>query len=129
MLACYHARLREQALDYVIFGHIGDAHVHVNILPKSQADFETGQRLMLEFARQAVALGGTVSAEHGLGKRKAHLLELQYTPRSNRSHERSQAPPGSRTGSSTAEHSSLDVATLNCVPQGRRGCAIVTTKS
>jgi FAD/FMN-containing dehydrogenase len=25
-----------------------------------------------------VALGGTVSAEHGLGKRKAHLLELQY---------------------------------------------------
>ena len=34
---------------------------------------------MLEFARQAVALGGTVSAEHGLGKRKAHLLELQYT--------------------------------------------------
>jgi len=27
-----------------------------------------------------VALGGTVSAEHGLGKRKAHLLELQYSP-------------------------------------------------
>ena len=30
-------------------------------------------------ARHAVALGGTVSAEHGLGKRKAHLLNLQYT--------------------------------------------------
>ena len=27
-----------------------------------------------------MALGGTVSAEHGLGKRKAHLLALQYTP-------------------------------------------------
>ncbi len=27
-----------------------------------------------------MALGGTVSAEHGLGKRKAHLLEMQYTP-------------------------------------------------
>jgi FAD/FMN-containing dehydrogenase len=54
--------------------------VHVNILPKSQAEFETGQRLMLDFARHAVALGGTVSAEHGLGKRKAHLLEIQYTP-------------------------------------------------
>jgi D-lactate dehydrogenase (cytochrome)/glycolate oxidase len=25
-------------------------------------------------------LGGTVSAEHGLGKRKHHLLELQYSP-------------------------------------------------
>jgi FAD/FMN-containing dehydrogenase len=34
---------------------------------------------MLDFARHVVALGGTVSAEHGLGKRKAHLLELQYT--------------------------------------------------
>ena len=79
MLNAYHVRLRENGLDYVIFGHIGDAHVHVNILPKSQADFDQGQVLMLEFARQAVALGGTVSAEHGLGKRKAKLLEIQYT--------------------------------------------------
>jgi len=79
MLAHYHSRLREQGFDYVIFGHIGDAHVHVNILPKSQEEYEAGVRLMLEFARKSVELGGTVSAEHGLGKRKAHLLELQYT--------------------------------------------------
>ena len=80
MLGYYHGRLMAGSLDYVIFGHIGDAHVHVNILPNSQVEFESGQRLMLEFARKAVELGGTVSAEHGLGKRKAHLLELQYTP-------------------------------------------------
>jgi FAD/FMN-containing dehydrogenase len=80
MLAEYHATLRQHDLEYVIFGHIGDAHVHVNILPKSPAEFETGQRLMLHFARHAVELGGTVSAEHGLGKRKAHLLALQYAP-------------------------------------------------
>ncbi|HYL34831.1 MAG TPA: FAD-binding oxidoreductase [Bryobacteraceae bacterium] len=80
MLAHYHAGLQERSLDYVIFGHIGDAHVHVNILPSSKEEFETGRRLMLDFARHAVALGGTVSAEHGLGKRKAHLLEIQYTP-------------------------------------------------
>jgi FAD/FMN-containing dehydrogenase len=80
MLAFYHQELKHQALDYVIFGHIGDAHVHVNILPKSQAEFDAGQQLMIEFARHAVRLGGTVSAEHGLGKRKAHLLELQFTP-------------------------------------------------
>jgi FAD/FMN-containing dehydrogenase len=78
MLAFYHQRL--EALDYVIFGHIGDAHVHVNILPESQEQFEAGKDIMIEFARQAVALGGTVSAEHGLGKRKAHLLALQYSP-------------------------------------------------
>lgn len=79
MLAHYHAELLGRGLDYVIFGHIGDAHVHVNILPKSPAEFESGQELMLDFARHAVSLGGTVSAEHGLGKRKAHLLALQYT--------------------------------------------------
>jgi len=78
MLAFYHERLR--ALDYVIFGHIGDAHVHVNILPESAKDFEAGKALLNEFAAHAVSLGGTVSAEHGLGKRKAHLLALQYTP-------------------------------------------------
>jgi FAD/FMN-containing dehydrogenase len=34
---------------------------------------------MIDCARKAVELGGTVSAEHGLGKRKAHLLALQYS--------------------------------------------------
>ena len=78
MLRYYHERLA--GLDYVIFGHIGDAHVHVNILPGSENEFERGKQLMLDFARHAVELGGTVSAEHGLGKRKAHLLALEYTP-------------------------------------------------
>jgi FAD/FMN-containing dehydrogenase len=79
MLNYYHARLRESDIDYVLFGHIGDAHLHVNVLPSSDAEFQLAQRLLLDFARHAVELGGTVSAEHGLGKRKAHLLELQYT--------------------------------------------------
>ncbi len=81
MLTCYRTRL-EQAFPgrYVIFGHIGDAHLHVNILPDSEATFEGGRQLLVEFARRAVALGGTVSAEHGLGKRKKALLEIQYTP-------------------------------------------------
>ncbi|MBI4874149.1 MAG: FAD-binding oxidoreductase [Acidobacteria bacterium] len=81
MLTFYRRLLEaEFAGRYVIFGHIGDAHVHVNILPASDGEFERGRELMLEFARQAVALGGTVGAEHGLGKRKAALLALQYRP-------------------------------------------------
>jgi len=78
MLAHYRSRLEVEFPEhYVIFGHIGDAHVHVNIFPGDQAK---ASALLLEFARHAVELGGTVSAEHGVGKRKAHLLELQYTP-------------------------------------------------
>ena len=64
---------------YVIFGHIGDAHVHINLF-SDPADPDHAIRVLTDLAREAVALGGTVSAEHGLGKRKAHLLELQYTP-------------------------------------------------
>jgi FAD/FMN-containing dehydrogenase len=62
----------------VIFGHIGDAHLHVNLF-SSPNDPQTATDLILEFARKAVELGGTVSAEHGLGRRKAHLLKLQYS--------------------------------------------------
>ena len=65
---------------YVIFGHAGDAHLHINTFSDSPARFERNKELMTDLAREAVALGGTVGAEHGLGKRKAHLLEIQYSP-------------------------------------------------
>jgi FAD/FMN-containing dehydrogenase len=80
MLGIYRERLdAEFPSHYVIFGHVGDAHVHVNILSESQDEFDRGRELMFEFARQAVRLGGTVSAEHGLGKRKADLLSIQFS--------------------------------------------------
>jgi FAD/FMN-containing dehydrogenase len=63
----------------VIFGHIGDAHLHVNLLPNDATRVALANELMVDFARMAVALGGTIGAEHGLGKRKAHLLPLLYT--------------------------------------------------
>jgi FAD/FMN-containing dehydrogenase len=71
---------RDFAGQYVIFGHIGDAHLHINTFSESPAQFDHAKTLMTELAREAVALGGTVGAEHGLGKRKAHLLEIQYSP-------------------------------------------------
>ena len=80
MLAYYRRRLEEEFPGrYVIFGHIGDAHVHINLFSEP-ANPAHASDLLVEFARQAVSLSGTVSAEHGLGKRKARLLELQYTP-------------------------------------------------
>jgi FAD/FMN-containing dehydrogenase len=71
---------RNFAGNYVIFGHIGDAHVHINTFSESPRQFERAKALMDDLAREAVALGGTVGAEHGLGKRKAHLLQVQYSP-------------------------------------------------
>jgi FAD/FMN-containing dehydrogenase len=81
MMAFYRKRLGEEFPGrHVVFGHIGDAHVHFNLLPESVADVERGRSLMVEMAREAVRLGGTVSAEHGLGKRKCHLLEIEWSP-------------------------------------------------
>jgi FAD/FMN-containing dehydrogenase len=81
MMRIYRERLEREFRDqYVIFGHIGDAHVHVNLLPRSGEESERARQLIAELAAKAVELGGTVSAEHGLGKRKAHLLEIQYRP-------------------------------------------------
>lgn len=80
MLRIYRETLdREFPGQYVIFGHIGDAHLHVNVLPANEEEWQRAGALMTLFAREAVALGGTVSAEHGLGKRKRHLLEIQFT--------------------------------------------------
>jgi FAD/FMN-containing dehydrogenase len=81
MLAVYREVLdRDFPGRYTIWGHIGDAHVHVNILPLDMAEWERARDTMTLFAREAVGLGGVVGAEHGLGKRKAHFLELQYAP-------------------------------------------------
>jgi FAD/FMN-containing dehydrogenase len=79
MLRFYRETLeREFPGEYVIFGHIGDAHLHVNLLPSNEAGWERTRDLMALFARHAVELGGTVSAEHGLGKSKRHFLPIQF---------------------------------------------------
>jgi FAD/FMN-containing dehydrogenase len=76
----YYSVLKERwPGQYVIYGHVGDGHLHVNLLPASPEENRLGNEIMKDWARQAVALGGTVSAEHGLGKRKSHFLKLQYS--------------------------------------------------
>ena len=81
LLATYQARLKQAVGEnFVIFGHIGDAHLHINTFSDNPEQFASAKAVTTELARDAVALKGTVGAEHGLGKRKAHLLEIQYLP-------------------------------------------------
>jgi D-lactate dehydrogenase (cytochrome) len=70
--------LNQSGLDYVIFGHIGNNHLHVNLLPYSLSDYQQGRELYHAWAQEVIRLGGTVSAEHGIGKLKAPMLELQF---------------------------------------------------
>jgi D-lactate dehydrogenase (cytochrome) len=52
--------------------------VHVNILPHSMEEYERGKSLYLSWARQVVEWGGSISAEHGIGKIKVPFLALMY---------------------------------------------------
>ena len=82
ILAIYRSRTqpRISGIKFVMFGHIGDAHVHTEVLPETQQEWERATEIAVELAKEVVAMGGTVGAEHGLGKRKAHLLSIQYNP-------------------------------------------------
>lgn len=66
---------------FTIFGHVGDANNHINLLPQTPGQAQDGVELIHEFAEQVVAMGGTVAAEHGIGKIKTELLKLMYSSR------------------------------------------------
>ena len=78
MLRFYQDALRGGDLRHTIFGHIGDNHVHVNILPRNDDESAKAWEIYLKFIRRAVEVGGTISAEHGIGKLKREYLRELY---------------------------------------------------
>jgi D-lactate dehydrogenase (cytochrome) len=78
MLKFYQDSLRGGNLRYTIFGHIGDNHVHVNILPRNDEEATKAWEVYRKFIRRAVEVGGTISAEHGIGKLKREYLVQLY---------------------------------------------------
>ena len=79
MLRFYQETLQPSGLRYTIFGHIGDNHVHVNILPRNDEEAVKAREIYLQFLKRAAAVGGTLSAEHGIGKLKRDYLRLFYS--------------------------------------------------
>ncbi len=77
----YYRRRCQEVLPgkFTIFGHAGDANNHINFLPAAREEADLGESLMYEFAQYVVSLGGTVAAEHGIGKTKTELLKLMYS--------------------------------------------------
>jgi D-lactate dehydrogenase (cytochrome) len=75
----YKETLASSGMRYTIFGHIGDNHVHVNILPRDDDEGAHARKLYVEFLRYAASAGGTLSAEHGVGKLKRDYLHFFYT--------------------------------------------------
>jgi len=74
----YDKTLKESKLKHYVFGHIGNAHLHVNILPSSEGGYKTAKKIQLNLIKKSISLGGTISAEHGIGKTKKEFLKLLY---------------------------------------------------
>lgn len=56
--------------ELIVFGHLAEGNVHVNVLGATDRAAEVTEFVL----SKAIALGGTISAEHGIGIAKAHWL-------------------------------------------------------
>ena len=80
MLAYYNSQLitYNSQLLWVKFGHIGQNHLHVNLVPRTQDDISLAKELIMRFVKKGIQLGGTCSAEHGIGKIKHPYLKEMF---------------------------------------------------
>lgn len=72
-------RKKLSGMEHYIFGHIGNAHLHLNVVPRTEAELDAFFEIYPEFAEEVVACGGAVAGEHGIGRVKKHFLKYQYT--------------------------------------------------
>ena len=63
------------------FGHTGDGNVHTNVMVDGSdpKQLEIGHHAIEEIFKATVALGGTLSGEHGIGLSKAPFMHLAFS--------------------------------------------------
>ncbi len=72
-------RLEHFGLQHYIWGHIGNSHFHANVIVKTDEEVKNGYKFYDECIDEAIYLGGTVSAEHGIGKLKKKYFYRMYS--------------------------------------------------
>ncbi|SFV66454.1 (S)-2-hydroxy-acid oxidase [hydrothermal vent metagenome] len=63
------------------FGHAGDGNIHVNVMVVDGSDEEElhkGHQAIEEIFQMVVAMGGTLSGEHGIGTSKAPFMGIAF---------------------------------------------------
>jgi len=78
VMKMYNDDIEKNNLHAVIFGHVGNNHLHVNIIPRNIDEYKKGKNLFLLWAEKVADMGGAVSAEHGVGKLKVPFLQKMY---------------------------------------------------
>jgi FAD/FMN-containing dehydrogenase len=67
----------EQAVTY---GHAGNGHPHQNYIAHDPDELRRIEEVVEGTLREVIAMGGTVAAEHGIGKVKRRWLPMQMSP-------------------------------------------------
>ena len=64
-----HNLMKEEKIEYLLFGHLGDCHLHFHLIPQKKQEVRAIEiyNILVDYAAN---LGGVYSAEHGTGKRK-----------------------------------------------------------
>lgn len=72
--------LAETGMNGPILGHVGDGNFHAILLMRdgNQEDFATAKALALRMSERALALGGTITGEHGIGMGKLGLMPAEH---------------------------------------------------
>jgi glycolate oxidase len=67
----------------VLIGHAGDGNIHPSVFTNSREkeDLERLEQTLTDIFEAALALGGTLSGEHGIGLEKQRLLSKALDPR------------------------------------------------
>ena len=63
----------------VVYGHAGNGHPHQNFIAEDAVEVGRIEGVVEETLKQVLAMGGTIAAEHGIGKLKRKWLPLQMT--------------------------------------------------
>ena len=72
-----HIKIREHNIEYLLFGHLGDCHLHFHLIPDTQQN-ELCLKIYDYMVDLSAQLGGVYSAEHGTGKRKRNDFKKCY---------------------------------------------------
>lgn len=69
----------EQRIDALCYGHAGDGNLHVNFLWNEEDEKRRVDAAVASLFQKTIALGGTLSGEHGIGLLKAPFLSLEQS--------------------------------------------------
>ncbi len=72
-----HNKIRQSKIEYLLFGHLGDCHLHFHLIPNKNQE-EAALKIYDYLIDLSTELGGVYSAEHGTGKRKKNDFKKCY---------------------------------------------------